>query len=98
MLLRHFARVPCSLALLNAGSSRLARMAMIAITTSSSISVNARWPSPQNDRGEVKRGGGFFEAEFTGRRWLYGIDLEIRGKTEKTAVCVYKRIWSIVAV
>ena len=40
-LLRHTVARPDSFARLNAGSSSAARMAMIAITTSSSISVNA---------------------------------------------------------
>src|SRR5690348_3325826 len=40
-LLKHVAACALSFALLNAGSSIAARMAMIAITTSNSISVNA---------------------------------------------------------
>src|SRR5260370_7058392 len=45
MLVRHWVRLACSLALARAGNSIAARMAMMAITTSSSINVNAlRWP------------------------------------------------------
>jgi len=41
LLFRQAIEVPAALALANAGRSNAARMAMIAITTSSSISVNA---------------------------------------------------------
>src|SRR5262245_8927510 len=41
-LARHFVRVPFSLALLSAGSNMAARIAMMAMTTSNSIKVNAR--------------------------------------------------------
>src|SRR6266496_1196242 len=44
MLLLHAADLPCSLALASAGNSNPARIAIMAITTSSSISVNAAVP------------------------------------------------------
>jgi transcription initiation factor TFIID subunit TAF12 len=40
-LFKQETRLPCSLALLNAGSSSAAKIAMTAMTTSSSISVKA---------------------------------------------------------
>jgi|ERR1700722_897281 len=43
-LLRHLAAIPRSFALANTGSSKLARIAIIAITTSNSISVKPLWP------------------------------------------------------
>ena len=50
----HWTRLDFSLALLNAGNSKLARMAMMAITTSNSMSVNARLSFIGSNKG---RGG-----------------------------------------
>jgi hypothetical protein len=50
MLLRQAARLPFSLAEASAGSSRAAKMAMMAITTNNSIRVNPRFPAPRNLR------------------------------------------------
>jgi hypothetical protein len=50
-LFTHLARRPCSFALAKAGKSMEARIAMIAITTSNSMSVNA----PDRDRRGIMR-------------------------------------------
>ena len=74
---RQFARLAFSLALDNAGRSIAARIAMIAITTRSSINVNARVRSPIFVAGHLGIGN-----QTIGIEWRFYIGLGVRGQPD----------------